>query len=124
MNRRWGVTKPKDDLEAVRLIAETLEAFSNDERERILRWVREKLGMITVADAGHRTPPPPAGAGVGAPTGAQTGSGKKDLKTFVADKNPRGDNQMSAVVAYYYRFVAPEDQRKESILRMITMPAA
>ena len=36
---------PKDDLEAVREIVATLDGFSETERERIIRWVREKLGM-------------------------------------------------------------------------------
>jgi len=39
-------SKP-DDLEAVRSIADTLQPFANDDRERIIRWAREKLGMST-----------------------------------------------------------------------------
>lgn len=39
-------SKP-DDLEAVRFIADTLQPFANDDRERIIRWAREKLGMST-----------------------------------------------------------------------------
>ena len=34
-----------DDLEAVRQIAEILDKFDPKDRERIVRWVREKLGM-------------------------------------------------------------------------------
>ena len=42
-------SKP-DDLEAVRSAADTLQPFANDDRERIIRWAREKLGMTaTVA---------------------------------------------------------------------------
>jgi hypothetical protein len=43
-------TKP-DDLEAVRTIADTLEPFENPDRDRILRWVRERLGMQQAAAA-------------------------------------------------------------------------
>jgi hypothetical protein len=39
-------SKP-DDLEAVRSIAETLQPFANDDRERIIRWARERLVMST-----------------------------------------------------------------------------
>ena len=37
-----------DDLEAVRMLAETLQPFSAEDRERILRWAREKVGMTAV----------------------------------------------------------------------------
>lgn len=36
-----------DDLEAVRSVADTLQPFANDDRERIIRWAREKPGMTT-----------------------------------------------------------------------------
>src|SRR5262245_44849357 len=39
-------SKP-DDLEAVRSLTDTLQPFSNDDRERIIRWAREKLGMVS-----------------------------------------------------------------------------
>jgi hypothetical protein len=37
-------SKP-DDLEAVRSLADTLQPFASEDRERIIRWAREKLGM-------------------------------------------------------------------------------
>jgi hypothetical protein len=37
-------SKP-DDLEAVRLLADTLQPFPSEDRERIIRWAREKLGL-------------------------------------------------------------------------------
>src|SRR5229473_6579890 len=40
------VTKPQsDDLEAVRTIVAALEGFDAKDKERILRWAREKLGL-------------------------------------------------------------------------------
>ena len=43
-----------------------------------------------------------------------TGS-TKDLKSFVIDKNPSSDMQFAAVIAYYYKFEAPINERKDSI---------
>jgi len=37
-------SKP-DDSEAVRSLADTLQPFDSEDRERIIRWAREKLGM-------------------------------------------------------------------------------
>jgi len=38
-----------------------------------------------------------------------------DIKTFVASKNPTTDTRFATTVAYYYRFEAPEGERKEVI---------
>jgi hypothetical protein len=37
-----------DDFLAARTIVEALQPFNDLDRERILRWVREKLGMATM----------------------------------------------------------------------------
>lgn len=106
----------KDDLEAVRLVADALEGFEAKDQERIIRWAREKLGLATVPavpSAGSTqpsTPPPEAQApNVTAPAGS------KDLKTFVAEKKPKNDVQFATTVAYYYRFEAPPNLRKNEI---------
>ena len=39
------MTKPADDLEAVRVVAEALQEFDAKDQERIIRWAREKLGL-------------------------------------------------------------------------------
>jgi hypothetical protein len=37
------------------------------------------------------------------------------MKQFTAAKAPKTDQQFAAVVAYFYRFEAPPDQRRETI---------
>src|SRR6266850_4284462 len=106
-----------DDLEAVRLVAETLQPFTVDDRERIIRWAREKLGMtVAVAPAIlRRTDVPPTDAPKEAASmSAQAGV---DIKKFVTEKAPRSDTHFAATVAYYHQFKAPENQRKESITK-------
>jgi len=106
------MSKPTDDLDAVRQAAELLEGFSDEERERIIRWTREKLGMQAQASSvvaetnipgAPAAPPPPRGGSAA------------DIKSFLSQKDPKSERQLAAVVAYYYRFVAPEAQRKDSI---------
>ena len=110
------MTKQLDDLEAVRTLVSTLEAFDKADQERIIRWAREKLGLPL---AGLGTPP---GQRIHAPP--QTGEtpsierssgGGKNIKSFVAEKKPCSDNQFAATIAYYYRFEAPEAERKDAI---------
>ncbi len=102
--------EPKDDLAAVRTITEALEGFDVKEQERIIRWVREKIGLAVAP--GPSTLPTGSVVALGP---AIPGTTAKDLKSFVGEKNPKNDVQFAATVAYYYRFVAPSDQRKEAI---------
>jgi hypothetical protein len=116
------MAKP-DDLEAVRTIAGTLSGFSPEEQERILRWVREKVGLAPSATRFSQEPrvPPPGPAAPASPgladqsTEAHTPGLNKDLKSFVTAKNPRSDVQFAATVAYFHRFEALPDQRKNEI---------
>jgi hypothetical protein len=115
-----GMAKPEDDLEAVRTIAAALGGFSPDEQERIIRWAREKIGLAPAVRnlSDVRTPQVtlpniptrPAEFAQAAPHVSG-----KDLKTFVATKRPKSDVQFAATVAYFYRFEAPADQRKNEI---------
>jgi len=103
------MTKGQDDLEAVRLIAETLQPFNDSERERILRWVRERLGMAGAhgsqgAPDPRQTQAPAVGLG-----------GTRDIRSFIQAKKPMNERHLAAVVAYYHQLEAPADQRKESI---------
>jgi hypothetical protein len=106
------VTDKADDLEAVRKMVELLAAFEVPDRERIIRWAREKLGMPTqgsgVNDKEQMTGQSQSGQ-------REEPAGAKDIKTFVTEKNPGSDNQFAAAVAYYYRFVAPEAAKKDAI---------
>ena len=117
----------KDDLEAVRSLVETLQPFKLEERERILRWTREKLKMSpatsdTLAhDATAPTPassqrhaappilPPVAAAANPAPA--------TNIKAFVNEKGPKSDVHFAVTVAYFYQFIAPLSERKDSITK-------
>jgi hypothetical protein len=60
------MTKPTDDLEAVRAVAEALQGFDASDQERIIRWAREKLGLapspaVQLPAATRQPPPAPAG---------------------------------------------------------------
>lgn len=107
-----------DEFDAVRTVTKTLEGFSPDDQKRILRWAAEKIGINlpqgnasgggkntnTEWDAAEQEPP--AGEGTSTAT---------DIKSFVISKSPKNDIQFAAVVAYYYRFEAKEDEKMTSI---------
>lgn len=106
-----------DDFEAVRALVDALQPFEPKDRERIMRWAREKLemspdGPMFPRDDGDAV----RGGSVSAVPSDGLGSvSARDIKSFVEEKNPRSDNQFVAAVAYYYKFEAPSDQRKDYI---------
>lgn len=107
------MNKPLDDLEAVRKVVDALDGFEPKDKERILRWAREKLGLTTQPRDAPLTSPLVTELPGAAPPGG--GSQGTDIRTFVAKKNPTSDTQFAATVAYYYRFEAPPHLRKDSI---------
>src|SRR5208337_3000278 len=104
------MSKPPDDLDAIRTIVSTLEAFEVGDRERIIRYALDKLGVKSIATASipqnktdalvPQTAAPPA---------------IKNISTFVKEKNPKNDVQFAATVAYFHRFEASTDKRKVEI---------
>ena len=106
-----------DDLEAVRTIADTLAPFDKNDKERIVRWALERVG-ISVSSQPVMPASPQIPDAVIQPSQVQpqasTPSGS-DIKSFVSEKAPFSDNQFAATVAYYYEFEAPPEERKESI---------
>lgn len=104
------MSKATDDLEAVRVLAETLKPFEAKDQERIIRWARERLGLQFSTQADTQEKPLEGQS----PTLVQKKI-TRDIKTFIEEKNPTADTHFAATVAYYYKFEAPEAERKDSI---------
>jgi hypothetical protein len=105
------MTKPTDDLEAVRVIVEAVDGFETDDKERIIRWALEKLKLPNVKSPLPHLAAPPVQPAI-APHPAST---PKNLRSFVEEKQPKSDIQFAATVAFYHRFEAPLEQRKDNI---------
>ena len=107
-----------DDLEAVRLLADTLEPFTSEDRERIIRWARERLGMATpLARSNSQQVESSLGGTAERFPLATAAIGSSDIKSFVTQKAPKSDVHFAATVAYYHQFMAPTGQRKDSITK-------
>lgn len=111
------MSQKPDDLSAVKAICDALEPFDENNRERIIRWASERLGLktsppIALKNSSHAIPP--VAAYSQAPEQNSTGR-NKDIKTFLEEKNPTSANQLVAAVAYYNKFEAPHSERKNAI---------
>ena len=117
-------TTQDDDFDIAKAISEKLRGLPKDRQERLLRWVSEGIGLSVPAPrlpVGGSLPP----ADLGPPGNLNTQTpNRSDIKTFVAAKAPKSDQQFAAVVAYYYRFEAPPADRKNYISGEILQEAA
>jgi hypothetical protein len=107
------MTTQKDDFEAVRAVVAALEGFEPGDQERIIRWAREKLGLAVALASSPPPAPAPLPAALSSPPLPSLGT--RDLKAFIAEKQPKSDVQFAAAVAYYYRFEAGQAQRKVEV---------
>lgn len=110
------MTPKPDDFDAVRLVVQTLEPFEEKDRLRIIRWACEKLNVsapeiLSPKNSASSTTSSDIPSHAHGPAHTKA----KDINAFINEKAPKTDMQFAAVVAYYYRFEAPESERKESV---------
>jgi hypothetical protein len=111
----------KSDFMAAEEIKAILTGRDQTEQERIIRWVNESLGLLALPKRGDMAGVLPSSLPpVSAKTGVETSSApahsvKKDIRSFVDEKQPKNDVQFAVVAAYFYRFAATESERKDTI---------
>jgi hypothetical protein len=91
--------KKPDDFDATRSIIDALEPFNIKDRDRIIRWACEKLGMKLPASAAASLPQtqtpqqpvhPPSDNPQGHPT--RDSGQSKNIKSFLTEKSPNSEN--------------------------------
>lgn len=115
-----------EDFDAAKAIVEKLTPLNRERQERVLRWVSEILGIgIQPAPVLPVTPAaPPATSPTNPPaTIATSTSSTTNIRSFIEQKNPRSDVQFVTAVAHFYRFEAPEEQRRATIDAAFTREA-
>ena len=112
---------PGSDFDVAKAVADQLKGIEKERQQRILRWVAESLSLdLGIAPTDRRTGE--TGTAAGSATSPHLDAHlvhrhprPADIKSFVDSKKPKSDVQFVAVVAYYYRFEAPVEARKDSI---------
>ena len=110
---------PDPELKAIEQIIQALGSLNEDARERVVTYVFQRLGLsapnpFTAPPLEQPLQPPPPAPLSGAPT--HHGS-MHDIRTFKESKNPRSDNEMAALVAFYLKHFAPEGEKMDVIGR-------
>lgn len=113
------MTTPGSDFDVAKAVSDQLKGLDKERQQRVLRWVAESLGLgLGMAPPSeHKLPETGIVPGATAPAHGDIHRRHRspDIKTFVDAKRPKSDVQFAAVVAYYYRFEASAEIRKESI---------
>lgn len=112
------------DFDIAKAVADQLKGLESEKQLRIIRWVAESLGLELrpSTDRGPIASLPVANADPDLhPTPQRRAS---DIKTFIESKQPKSDVQFAAAVAYYYRFEAAPEERKDSINAEVLQDAA
>ena len=108
---------PDPELKAIEQVIQALGSLQQDARERVVNYVFQRLGFSTpnafAPPSFEQIPPAPAATLPSGDTAHH--SGVHDIRTFRKSKNPRSDNEMAAVVAYYLKHLA--DEKKDAIGR-------
>ncbi len=106
---------PDLELSAIQAILYALDPLDEEGRQRVISYILQRVKLPVAANA-PVTPivssnaPNIQSMPVQTPTPAVT-----DIRTLKTQKNPRSDNEMSALVAYYLAELAPVEERKVNI---------
>jgi hypothetical protein len=118
------MTDKPNDFDVAKAVCEQLQHLDKERQHRIIRWVAESLGIPLPAENISAARSAAEGDIAARVSSGATNAPATDIRTFVEKKRPKSDVQFAAVVAYYYRFEAPVDQRQESISAKVLQDAA
>ncbi|MFI5282463.1 MAG: hypothetical protein ACHQ0J_04970 [Candidatus Dormibacterales bacterium] len=103
-----------NDFDVAKKVTNLLQGVAKERQQKILRWVAENFDLAMTNPTPGQGPSNPAQGGTPGGMAGQQGRAL-DVKTFIDSKNPGSDVQFATAIAYYYRFEAPAEQRKDSI---------
>jgi hypothetical protein len=88
-----------DDFDIAKAIFDQLKDLPAERQQRVLRWIGEGLGVSSI---GSSTPASHVGGThtptIGSLAPASAGAGPTDIKSFIAAKSPKSDQQFAAAV--------------------------
>ncbi len=102
-------------FDAAKAIVDVLSELDKPSQALAMRFAAETLGLETMPQSQPQPSPPSQSLAAPTPPGGGVQTHSTDIKQFTEAKAPRTDQQFAAVVAYFYRFEAPESERKEII---------
>jgi hypothetical protein len=109
---------PDPELHAMQQVIKALESLDPDARTRVLAYVFQRLGLSLAASNTTPSPSelqPSLTASTSPIVPMLAGAAVTDVRSLKEVKQPKSDNQMAALVAYYLKEAAPAHDRKDTI---------
>jgi len=106
------------ELQAIQQVITALQTLEEDARTRVLAYVFHRLGLSSATPNPVLTPQEQQSSGLlsSQPTQLPPPTAiVPDIRSLKEAKQPKTDNQMAALVAYYLNEVAPAADRKDAI---------
>jgi hypothetical protein len=100
------------ELVAIQTILGALTNLEVEERQRVIDYVFQRLGLAVAPAAANQAPLASISALTATPV---VNFSVNDIRSLKEQKRPRSANEMSALVAYYLAELAPPDVRKSEI---------
>ncbi len=100
-------------FDAAKVIVDTLRKLDKASQTLAMRFAAETLGLQAAPPQQQHSPQLPSALPIAPPASSVIHS--SDIKQFATAKAPKSDQQFAAVVAYFFRFEAPEPHRKDTI---------
>lgn len=106
----------KNELKAIETITNILQQLDKTAQQRVLQYAMQHLGLqVEQADLSPPTLSANRGAQVEQPT-QHLQQQVVDIRSLRDQKQPSSDMEMVAIVAYYLSELAPEEDRKDTIV--------
>ncbi len=112
--------KTDPELAAIEQIVNALTPLDTEARSRVVSYVFQRLGMIatgTPTAAPPFQPPPPTHMGGASHAEVSAAGHVKDIRSLTEAKSPKSDSEMAAIVAYYLKHLAPQEDRNDAVSR-------
>lgn len=105
----------EQELAAIKSIVEALEPLDADARQRALVYATQSLGIKPTSSQVAPQLPRPPGVDNGGQDHAPRPPIVTDIRSLKDQKQPSTDIEMATLVAYYLKYEAPKDERKDEI---------
>ena len=102
-------------FDAAKAIVDALKGLDKQSQTLAMRFASETLNLQPIITTPTPVSPVPAAPPLTPQHEIHKSPHSTDIKQFTEEKAPKSDQQFAAVVAYFYRFKAPEKDRRETI---------
>jgi hypothetical protein len=112
------VAQAPDEFDAAKIIRDSLQGLEKRQQSLALRFAGDALGISSIdvsANSGASTPSSYQHEPSEIARGDRHPDARQDIRQFIDEKKPKTLTEFVTTVAYYFRFIAPDRDKRETI---------